>query len=107
MPPLHHGEFHHLFGRRFHPWTIRRCWPGWLATPPPKGVPVLISNHDIEVDPRALSWRPARRILVKRTISRNGGGRNKVAELLALYPPASSPNRAIIPVRRSWLPSAE
>lgn len=72
-----------------------------------KGVPVLISNHDIELTRELYRGARLDEILVKRTISRNGGGRNKVAELLALYPPASSPNRAIIPVRRSWLPSAE
>ena len=36
-------------------------------------------------------------ILVKRTISRNGGGRNKVAELLALYPPGIEPEQGYYP----------
>ncbi|RCU45074.1 Dam family site-specific DNA-(adenine-N6)-methyltransferase [Corallincola luteus] len=49
------------------------------------GVPVLISNHEV-TETRAL-YAPANLdiVRVKRTISRNGSGRQKVSELLAFY----------------------
>ncbi|GAB5991396.1 MULTISPECIES: Dam family site-specific DNA-(adenine-N6)-methyltransferase [Aeromonas] len=69
-----------------------------------KGVPVLISNHDMKLT-RDL-YRGARfdEILVKRTISRNGGTRNKVAELLALYPPGIEPEQGYYPSDSELLP---
>ncbi|KDV02080.1 DNA adenine methylase [Aeromonas sp. HZM] len=62
-----------------------------------KGVPVLISNHDIELTRELYRGARLDEILVKRTISRNGGGRNKVAELLALYPPGIEPEQGYYP----------
>lgn len=58
---------------------------------------MLISNHDIELTRELYRGARLDEILVKRTISRNGGTRNKVAELLALYPPESNRSRATIP----------
>ncbi|WP_434358084.1 Dam family site-specific DNA-(adenine-N6)-methyltransferase [Parasalinivibrio latis] len=52
-----------------------------------KGVPVLISNHDTA---QTRDWYQDARLTVvkvKRTISRNVHGRNKVDELLALFSP--------------------
>ncbi|MGL5947573.1 MAG: Dam family site-specific DNA-(adenine-N6)-methyltransferase [Aeromonas sp.] len=49
------------------------------------GVPVLISNHDIPLTRELYRGAKLDEIQVKRTISRNGAGRNKVAELFALY----------------------
>ncbi|PJG60718.1 Dam family site-specific DNA-(adenine-N6)-methyltransferase [Aeromonas cavernicola] len=51
-----------------------------------KNVPVLISNHDIELTRELYREANLDKLFVKRTISSNGGTRNKVAELLALYP---------------------
>lgn len=79
------------------PWMIRPCWPGWHAIPPPTRVPVLISNHDIELTRELYRGARLDEILVKRTISRNGGSRNKVAELLALYPPGIAPRAGPLP----------
>ncbi|SIQ45102.1 DNA adenine methylase [Aeromonas sp. RU39B] len=62
-----------------------------------KGVPVLISNHDIELTRELYRGARLDEVQVKRTISRNGGGRNKVAELLALYPPGISPEQGWYP----------
>ena len=62
-----------------------------------KGVPVLISNHDIELTRELYRGARLDEILVKRTISRNGGTRNKVAELLALYPPGIEPEQGYYP----------
>ena len=62
-----------------------------------KGVPVLISNHDIELTRELYRGARLDEILVKRTISRNGGSRNKVAELLALYPPGIAPEQGHYP----------
>ena len=108
MPPSPPRRVSPPIRRAVSPWTIRRCWPGWLATPPPiKGCPCSSATMTSRLTRELYRGARLDEILVKRTISRNGGGRNKVAELLALYRPASSPNRAIIPVRRSWLPSAE
>ncbi len=49
------------------------------------GVPVLISNHDTELTRRLYHGAQLNVVKVKRTISRNGNGRNKVDELLALF----------------------
>lgn len=62
-----------------------------------KGVPVLISNHDIALTRELYRGARLDEILVKRTISRNGGSRNKVAELLALYPPGIEPEQGYYP----------
>ena len=98
--PLHHGEFHHLLGGRFHPDDQALLARLARHTAAHKGVPVLISNHDIE-----LTWelyRGARldEILVKRTISRNGGGR-KLGWPSCWHSirPASNPSRVIILAR--------
>ncbi|GAA5215376.1 Dam family site-specific DNA-(adenine-N6)-methyltransferase [Corallincola platygyrae] len=53
------------------------------------GVPVLISNHEVEDTRRLYGQASLDRVQVKRTISRNGAGRVKVNELLALYRPKS------------------
>lgn len=87
--------------------TIRPCWPGWPVIPPPTRGARAHQQPRHRADPGALPRGQAGRILVKRTISRNGGSRNKVAELLALYPPGIAPSRAITPVRPSWSLSAE
>ncbi len=71
-----------------------------------KGVPVLISNHDIELTRELYRGARLDEILVKRTISRNGGTRNKVAELLALYPPGIEPEQGYYPSDSELLPLA-
>ncbi|MCL9780438.1 Dam family site-specific DNA-(adenine-N6)-methyltransferase [Vibrio sp. S4M6] len=50
-----------------------------------RGIPVLISNHDTTLTRRLYHGATLNVVKVKRTISRNGNGRNKVDELLALY----------------------
>lgn len=69
-----------------------------------KGVPVLISNHDIELTRELYRGARLDEILVKRTISRNGGTRNKVAELLALYPPGIEPEQGYYPSNAELAP---
>ncbi|ELR63933.1 Methyl-directed repair DNA adenine methylase [Photobacterium marinum] len=55
-----------------------------------RDIPVLISNHDTTLTRRLYHGAELSVVKVKRTISRNGGGRNKVDELLALFKPTSS-----------------
>ncbi len=50
-----------------------------------RGIPVLISNHDTPLTQRLYKGAQLNVVQVKRTISRNGSGRNKVNELLALF----------------------
>ena len=50
-----------------------------------RGIPVLISNHDTTLTRRLYHGADLNAVKVKRTISRNGSGRNKVDELLALF----------------------
>ncbi|MGR4991628.1 Dam family site-specific DNA-(adenine-N6)-methyltransferase [Vibrio rotiferianus] len=50
-----------------------------------RGIPVLISNHDTTLTRRLYHGAELNVVKVKRTISRNGSGRNKVDELLALF----------------------
>ncbi|MEZ9510960.1 Dam family site-specific DNA-(adenine-N6)-methyltransferase [Vibrio breoganii] len=50
-----------------------------------RGIPVLISNHDTMLTRRLYHGAELNVVKVKRTISRNGAGRNKVDELLALF----------------------
>ncbi|MBD8513209.1 adenine-specific DNA-methyltransferase [Photobacterium sp. WH77] len=52
-----------------------------------RDIPVLISNHDTTLTRRLYHGAALSVVRVKRTISRNGGGRNKVDELLALFSP--------------------
>lgn len=54
-----------------------------------RGIPVLISNHDTTLTRRLYHGAQLNVVKVKRTISRNGSGRNKVDELLALFAPKS------------------
>ena len=94
---LHDCELYHLFGGGF---TLDdQAVLARLArhTAARKGVPVLISNHDIELTRELYRGARLDEILVKRTISRNGGTRNKVAELLALYPPGIEPEQGYYP----------
>jgi len=58
-----------------------------------RGIPVLISNHDTAHTRRLYKGASLDTIQVKRTISRNGSGRNKVDELFALFS-AEEENRA-------------
>ncbi|EGA64094.1 Dam family site-specific DNA-(adenine-N6)-methyltransferase [Vibrio brasiliensis] len=55
-----------------------------------RGIPVLISNHDTTLTRRLYHGAELNVVKVKRTISRNGAGRNKVDELLALFKPSDS-----------------
>ena len=55
-----------------------------------RGIPVLISNHDTTLTRRLYHGASLNVVKVKRTISRNGAGRNKVDELLALFKPTDS-----------------
>jgi DNA adenine methylase len=48
-------------------------------------IPVLISNHDLELTRRLYQGAQLTEIQVKRTISQKAGKRLKVGELLALY----------------------
>ncbi len=59
-----------------------------------RGIPVLISNHDTTLTRRLYHGADLSVVKVKRTISRNGSGRNKVDELLALFhaPDSTSSN---------------
>ena len=50
-----------------------------------RDIPVLISNHDTALTRRLYKGAELNVVKVKRTISRNGAGRNKVDELLALF----------------------
>ena len=50
-----------------------------------RDIPVLISNHDTTLTRRLYHGAELNVVKVKRTISRNGAGRNKVDELLALF----------------------
>lgn len=50
-----------------------------------RDIPVLISNHDTVLTRRLYHGAQLNVVKVKRTISRNGSGRNKVDELLALF----------------------
>ncbi|WP_105902880.1 adenine-specific DNA-methyltransferase [Vibrio gangliei] len=50
-----------------------------------RDIPVLISNHDTALTRRLYKGAKLNVVKVKRTISRNGSGRNKVDELLALF----------------------
>ncbi|WP_375751673.1 Dam family site-specific DNA-(adenine-N6)-methyltransferase [Vibrio sp. HN007] len=50
-----------------------------------RGIPVLISNHDTSLTQRLYKGAKLDTVQVKRTISRNGAGRNKVNELFALF----------------------
>lgn len=50
-----------------------------------RGISVLISNHDTILTRRLYHGAQLNAVKVKRTISRNGAGRNKVDELLALF----------------------
>ncbi|WP_407331599.1 Dam family site-specific DNA-(adenine-N6)-methyltransferase [Enterovibrio sp. 27052020O] len=50
-----------------------------------KSVPVLVSNHDTPLTRSLYHGAHLNVVRVKRTISRNGSGRNKVDELLALF----------------------
>ncbi len=52
-----------------------------------RAIPVLISNHDTTLTRRLYHGAELNVVKVKRTISRNGAGRNKVDELLALFNP--------------------
>ncbi|MBY5947213.1 adenine-specific DNA-methyltransferase [Photobacterium rosenbergii] len=54
-----------------------------------RDIPVLISNHDTTLTRRLYHGAELSVVKVKRTISRNGGGRNKVDELLALFKPSN------------------
>ncbi|MCE0493968.1 Dam family site-specific DNA-(adenine-N6)-methyltransferase [Vibrio salinus] len=53
-----------------------------------RDIPVLISNHDTALTRRLYHGAKLNVVKVKRTISRNGAGRNKVDELLALFSPS-------------------
>lgn len=50
-----------------------------------KGIPVLISNHDLPLTRELYKSASLTEIQVKRTISQKAGKRTKVSELLALY----------------------
>lgn len=50
-----------------------------------KGIPVLISNHDIPLTRELYRGAKLEQISVQRNISQNGSGRKKVDELMALY----------------------
>ncbi len=64
-----------------------------------RDIPVLISNHDTALTRRLYKGAKLSHIKVKRTISRNGSGRKKVDELMALFEGSSEDdNDLIIPV---------
>ncbi len=50
-----------------------------------KNIPVLISNHDTDLTRRLYKGAQLTVVKVQRNISRNGNGRHKVDELLALF----------------------
>ena len=52
-----------------------------------KQIPVLISNHATELTYDLYQHAKLHELQVKRTISRSGSGRQKVAELIAFYEP--------------------
>lgn len=55
-----------------------------------RGIPVLLSNHDTPLARNLYSAADIRRIEVSRSISRNGTGRTKVGEVLALFTEGSA-----------------
>ncbi|PSV25750.1 adenine-specific DNA-methyltransferase [Photobacterium sp. GB-27] len=55
-----------------------------------RDIAVLISNHDTALTRRLYTGADLSVVKVKRTISRNGSGRNKVDELLALFSVSST-----------------
>ncbi|NOI73656.1 Dam family site-specific DNA-(adenine-N6)-methyltransferase [Vibrio owensii] len=57
-----------------------------------RSIPVLISNHDTTLTRRLYHGAELNVVKVKRTISRNGSGRNKVDELLALFRASDTDN---------------
>ncbi|MDF5058267.1 Dam family site-specific DNA-(adenine-N6)-methyltransferase [Vibrio parahaemolyticus] len=59
-----------------------------------RAIPVLISNHDTTLTRRLYHGADLSVVKVKRTISRNGSGRNKVDELLALFKAPESDSAA-------------
>ncbi len=59
-----------------------------------RGIPVLISNHDTTLTRRLYHGADLSVVKVKRTISRNGSGRNKADELLALFKAPESDSAA-------------
>ncbi|MDF0535011.1 Dam family site-specific DNA-(adenine-N6)-methyltransferase [Shewanella yunxiaonensis] len=50
-----------------------------------KGIPVVISNHDIALTQELYRGAKKERVSVQRNISQKGSARNKVDELIALY----------------------
>lgn len=58
-------------------------------------IPVLISNHATPLTHELYRGAVLHELQVKRSISRNGGSRNKVGELLALYSPKTASRQGL------------
>ena len=58
-------------------------------------IPVLISNHATPLTHELYRGAVLHELQVKRSISRNGGSRNKVGELLALYSPKTASRQGV------------
>ena len=64
----------------------------WLSSPPrvkKRGIPVLISNHDLPLTRSLYHGADFSMLSVKRSISQNGAKRQPVDEILAYFPPAN------------------
>ena len=57
-----------------------------------RGVTVVISNHDTTWTRKIYQQAELHSLQVNRSISQNGAGRGKVAELFAVYQPSRAPN---------------
>lgn len=57
-----------------------------------RGVTVVISNHDTTWTRKIYQQAELHSLQVNRSISQNGAGRGKVAELFAVYKPSRAPN---------------
>ncbi|MCU7553319.1 Dam family site-specific DNA-(adenine-N6)-methyltransferase [Alteromonas sp. ASW11-19] len=66
-----------------------------------RGIPVLISNHDLPVTRELYQGADFSMLSVKRSISQNGAKRKPAAEILAFFPPTENP---VKPRRRKKKP---
>ncbi len=56
-----------------------------------RGIPVLISNHDLPITRQLYQGASISMLSVKRSISQNGALRKPAAEILAFFPPSADP----------------
>ncbi len=83
------ANFTHYFAKGFH-WEDQTHLVEWAGRLAQKGIPVLISNHDTGDTRRLYRAAGAKTTGFKapRTISCNAVKRNRIKEILAVFPPA-------------------